>query len=95
MRIEVQKQEMISLSGIKARTFPIISKRKIQTRAWLQEEEDRNVFGIIGCPNGCIWIDRECPVRCPVFLHVLVIRVKKFTMNLARRLYLRLSGDFG
>lgn len=94
MRIEVQKQEMISLSGIKARRFPIVSKRKIQTRDWLQAEEDRNVFGIIGCPNGCIWIDRECPVRCPVFLYVLLIRVKKVVMKLAREFYLRLSGDF-
>ena len=94
MRIEVQKQEMISLSGIKARRFPIVSKRKIQTRDWLQAEEDRNVFralDMIGCPSGCImiWKEDERLVKCPAFLHVLILRAKKVTIRLVRDLYLR------
>jgi len=96
MIFKIQKGEMIGISDIKARRFPIISKKRIQTRAWLMEEEDRNIFralDMIGCSRGCImiWIEDECPVRCPLFLHVLFIRVKKVTMKLARELYLRMS----
>ena len=70
--MKFQKGEMFILSNIKASRFPIISKKRIQIRAWLMEEEDREVFRAldrVGCPSGCImiWKEDEYLVRYLVF----------------------------
>ena len=96
MTFQIQKGEMFTLSNLKARRFSIISKKRIHEKAWLMEEEDRNVFralGMIGCPSGSImiWTEDECLIKCPVFFHVLVLRIKKVVIKLARELYLGMS----
>ena len=97
---QIADQKELRLSNVKARRFPIITKNRIRFIRWkwlryIVAKEDGKMFRLVdlmSCDRGCImiWKEDECPVRCPVSLHLLLLHIQdvmeKWVVFLARKM---------